>query len=196
MNIILFSKSPRRQELLKGMGYAFEVQTKDVDESFPASLAPHEVAEYIAKNKALAFDNELSPNDLLITADTVVAIGSEILGKPSDSADAYRMLKMLSGTTHQVYTGVCLLHQHQLISFTDTTEVEIKALSDEEINYYIEQYKPYDKAGAYGIQEWFGLIAVKSIKGSYTNVMGLPTEKLYAQLRHPDSFRDANSLVR
>lgn len=182
MNIILFSKSPRRQELLKGMGYAFEVQTKDVDESFPASLAPHEVAEYIAKNKALAFDNELSPNELLITADTVVAIGSEILGKPSDSADAYRMLKMLSGTTHQVYTGVCLLHQHQLISFTDTTEVEIKELSDEEINYYIEQYKPYDKAGAYGIQEWFGLIAVKSIKGSYTNVMGLPTEKLYFHL--------------
>lgn len=182
MEIVLFSKSPRRQELLKLMGYSFRVQTKDVDESFPASLAPQEVAEYIAKNKAQAFDDELKPHELLITADTVVAIGSEILGKPSDAADAYRMLKTLSGTTHQVYTGVCLLHQHQLISFTDTTDVEIKELSDEEINYYIEHYKPYDKAGAYGIQEWFGLIAVKSIKGSYTNVMGLPTEKLYSHL--------------
>ncbi len=182
MNIVLFSKSPRRQELLNGMGYTFEVQTKDVDESFPATLAPHEVAEYIAINKARAFDNELNPNDLLITADTVVAIGSEILGKPSDAKDAYRMLKKLSGTTHQVYTGVCLLHQHKLISFTDTTDVEIKELSEEEINYYIEHYQPYDKAGAYGIQEWFGLIAVKSVKGSYTNVMGLPTEQLQRRI--------------
>jgi septum formation protein len=182
MKVILFSKSPRRQELLKLMGLDFRVVTKDVDESFPADLAPENVAEYIAINKAKAFDDELT-KETLIAADTVVAIGSKILGKPTDAADAYRMLKMLSGKTHQVYTGVAILHQHNIISFTDKTDVEIKELTDDEINFYIEHYQPYDKAGAYGIQEWFGLIAVKAIHGSYTNVMGLPTEKLYENLR-------------
>jgi septum formation protein len=182
MKIVLFSKSPRRQELLKLMGLDFRVVTKDVDESFPAELVPEQVAEYIAINKAKAFDDELS-DETLVAADTVVAVGPEILGKPIDASDAYRMLKMLSGKTHQVYTGVAILHQHKIISFTDKTDVEIKELTDEEINFYIKNYQPYDKAGAYGIQEWFGLVAVKAIHGSYTNVMGLPTEKLYAKLR-------------
>jgi septum formation protein len=182
MKVVLFSKSPRRQELLRLMGINFRVVTKDVDESYPETLLPEQVAEYIAINKAKAFDDELT-DETLIAADTVVAIDSEILGKPTDAADAVRMLRMLSGKTHQVYTGVAILKNHQLISFTDKTDVEIKELTEEEINFYIENYQPYDKAGAYGIQEWFGLIAVKAIHGSYTNVMGLPTEKLDANLR-------------
>lgn len=182
MKIILFSKSPRRQELLKLMGYDFEVITKEVDESYPEELLPEQVAQYISEKKAHAFDNEID-KEFLITADTIVAINGEILGKPSDAADAFRMLKLLSGKVHQVYTGVSILHQHKLLSFTDKTDVEIKELSDDEINHYINQYKPYDKAGAYGIQEWFGLVAVKAIRGSYSNVMGLPTEKLYQHLK-------------
>ncbi len=181
MKIILFSKSPRRQELLKLMGLDFEVITKEVDESYPAELLPEQVAQYIAEKKAHAFDDEIN-DELLITADTIVAIDGEILGKPTDEADAFRMLKLLSGKTHQVYTGVSILHQHKISSFTDKTDVEIKELTNDEINYYITQYKPYDKAGAYGIQEWFGVVAVEAIHGSYTNVMGLPTEKLYKQL--------------
>jgi septum formation protein len=181
MKVVLFSKSPRRHELLTLMGVAFRVVTKEVDESYPATLLPEQVAEYIAINKAKAFDDELS-DETLIAADTVVAIGAEILGKPTDASDAYRMLKKLSGKTHQVYTGVAILHEHKLISFTDKTDVEVKELTDEEINFYIKNYQPYDKAGAYGIQEWFGLIAVKAIHGSYTNVMGLPTEQLNVQI--------------
>lgn len=181
-SIVLFSKSPRRQELLRLMGLEFRVITKDVDESYPENLLPSEVAQYIAEKKVKAFEAEL-PEEVILTADTVVALGSEVLGKPSDAADARRMLQMLSGTIHQVYTGVAILHQHQINSFTDTTEVCFKTLSDEEIEYYINTCKPYDKAGAYGIQEWIGLTAVQWIQGSYTNVMGLPTEKLYARLK-------------
>lgn len=181
-SIVLFSKSPRRQELLRLMGLEFRVITKDVDESYPEHLLPSEVAQYIAEKKAKAFEAEL-PEEVILTADTIVALGSEVLGKPTDAADARRMLQMLSGKVHQVYTGVAILYQHQISSFTDTTEVCFKTLSDEEIEYYINTCKPYDKAGAYGIQEWIGLTAVQWIHGSYTNVMGLPTEKLYERLK-------------
>jgi len=181
MKIILFSKSPRRQELLKLMGVDFRVMTKDVDESFPSELSVEEVAKYIAEKKAHAFDEEIQ-DEILITADTIVAVDNEILGKPVDEDDAKRMLNKLSGRTHQVYTGVAISHNHQVISFVDRTDVEFRVITSEEIDFYIKQYQPYDKAGAYGIQEWIGLTCVTSIKGSYTNVMGLPTEKLFFNL--------------
>ena len=181
MKIILFSKSPRRQELLKLMGLDFSIMTKDVDESFPSSLSPDKVAQYIAEKKAHAFDGEIQ-EEVLITADTIVAIDGEILGKPIDEADARKMLEKLSGRTHQVYTGVAISYKQNITSFVDKTDVEFRNILSEEIDFYISEYKPYDKAGAYGIQEWIGLTCVRSLNGSYTNVMGLPTEKLYTQL--------------
>ncbi len=181
MKVVLFSKSPRRQELLTLMGIDFRVVTKDVDESFPAELPPEKVAQYIAEKKAHAFDGELN-DELLITADTIVSIDGEILGKPADEAEAKVMLQKLSGRTHQVYTGVAISHKHQIISFVDKTDVTFRTMANEEIEFYIREYKPYDKAGAYGIQEWIGLVVITSLNGSYTNVMGLPTEKLYEQL--------------
>lgn len=181
MKIILFSKSPRRQELLKLMGLDFSIMTKDVDESFPSSLSPEKVAQYIAEKKAHAFDGEIQ-EEILISADTIVALDGEILGKPTDEADARKMLEKLSGRTHQVYTGVAISYKQNITSFVDKTDVEFRNISSEEIDFYISEYKPYDKAGAYGIQEWIGLTCVRSLNGSYTNVMGLPTEKLYTQL--------------
>lgn len=181
MKVILFSKSPRRQELLSLMGIEFKVVTKDVDESYTDGLCPEEVAKYIAEKKAHAFDDELN-DEILITADTIVSIDGEILGKPTDEADAKRMLQKLSGKIHQVYTGVALLHNHQINSFVDKTDVVFRTITNDEIDFYISEYKPYDKAGAYGIQEWIGLTCVTSINGSYTNVMGLPTEKLFLRI--------------
>lgn len=183
LDIILFSKSPRRQELLKLMKINFKVMTKDVDESYPENLSPREVAEYIATKKAKAFDSQIN-NEILITADTIVAVDDEILGKPVDAVDAFRMLKLLSGRAHDVHTGVAFLHQHNVISFVDTTKVYFRELTDDEINFYIDNFQPYDKAGAYGIQEWIGITAVSRLEGSYTNVMGLPTEKVYQQILH------------
>ncbi len=182
LSLILASKSPRRQELMSLMGLNFRVVLKEVDESYPEHLSPEEVAVYISEKKAKAFDAELG-EEVVITADTIVAVGKEILGKPADEADAFRMLNLLSGKTHQVITGVSVLHRHTLYSFYDVTEVAVNTLTEEEIRYYIETCKPFDKAGAYGIQEWFGLAAIKSISGSYTNVVGLPTERLYQALK-------------
>jgi len=179
--IILASKSPRRQELLKAMGLDFKVVLKDVDESYPAKLSPAEIAVYIAERKALAFE-DLKDNNIVITADTIVAFGNEILGKPADRAEAIEVLTKLSGAVHQVYTGVSINYGGKITSFFDLTEVAFNTLSIEEIIYYVDNYSPYDKAGSYGIQEWIGLIAVEKITGSYTNVMGLPTEKLYKAL--------------
>lgn len=181
-DIILFSKSPRRQELLRQLGFDFKVMTKDVDESFPSSLATEEVAIYIASKKAKAFDAELN-DEILITADTIVAVDDEILGKPIDYADAYRMLKMMSGRAHDVYTGIAILHKHQVTELVDHTKVYFREITDQEIDYYIQKYQPFDKAGAYGIQEWIGLAIIERVEGSYTNVMGLPTERLYKVLR-------------
>lgn len=183
MNIILASKSPRRQELLKLMGMEFSVEVKDTDESFPPGLSPEEIAVYISGKKAKAFDS-CQGDTLVITADTIVAAEGRILGKPADEQEAREMLQLLSGKVHKVITGVTLLHHKNPISFYDTTLVHFRTLSAEEIDHYIHNYKPYDKAGAYGIQEWIGYVAVKKIEGSYTNVMGLPTEKLYQHITH------------
>lgn len=179
--LILASKSPRRQELMQLMELDFKVLLKDVDESYPDGLSPEEIACYIAEKKALAFIDERLTS-LVITADTIVACNGEILGKPADAAHAKEMLTKLSGTTHQVYTGVSLAYRDKLQTFYDETEVCFRELSEEEIEHYIHQYNPLDKAGSYGIQDWLGFIAVEKITGSYTNVMGLPTEKLYTAL--------------
>lgn len=178
--VVLASKSPRRHELLKLMGINFSVELKDVDESYPAELSPAGVALYISEKKASAFN--ANPNVIVITADTIVAIDGEILGKPADHEEATNMLTKLSGNHHEVFTGVSINHNGSINSFYDCTKVKCRLINQEEIAYYIEHFKPFDKAGSYGIQDWFGLTVVEEIKGSYTNVMGLPTEKLYQYL--------------
>jgi len=179
--LILASKSPRRQELMQLMELDFKVLLKDVDESYPDGLTPAEIACYISEKKAVAFTDERLTS-LVVTADTIVAYNGEILGKPADEAHAKEMLTKLSGTTHQVFTGVSLAYKDKLITFYDETEVCFRVLSEEEIVHYITKYNPLDKAGSYGIQDWLGFVAVEKITGSYTNVMGLPTEKLYVAL--------------
>jgi septum formation protein len=179
--IILASKSPRRQELLRQMDLDFRIVLKEVDESYPEHLSPEEVAVYIAEKKAKAYDDTLT-DEAVLTADTIVCIDGLILGKPNDAAHAVEMLRRLSGRVHKVVTGVCIVYKGEYNLFHDVSEVFFRTLTDEEINNYVEQYKPYDKAGAYGIQEWVGITAIKRIEGSYTNVVGLPTEKVYQQL--------------
>lgn len=183
-NVILASNSPRRKELLAGLGIDFEVKVIDgIDESYPHSLAAQQVAEYIAEKKAEAYRSVMDDNDLIITADTVVIVNNEILGKPTDAADAIRMLQSMASRSHHVVTGVCITSKHVHKSFSVTTEVEFAALSDDEIDYYVERYRPFDKAGAYGIQEWIGYIGVTSLSGSYYNVMGLPVQRIYTELK-------------
>ena len=159
----------------------FEVVLKEVDESYPAGLTPREVAVYIARKKAEAFDESIT-DEVVLTADTIVCIDGQILGKPETADHAVEMLQTLSGKVHQVITGVCLLYKHRYNSFFDVSEVFFRKLSDQEIRSYVAEYNPLDKAGSYGIQERIGLIGIERIDGSYTNVVGLPTEKLYAQL--------------
>ena len=184
MNIVLASNSPRRRELLAGLGIEFEVRVlPDIDESYPADLPVMQIAEYIAHKKASAYLLTMKDNDLVITADTVVIIGNEVLGKPKDEEDAKRMLRLISGKTHQVVTGVCLTTTKQQHHFSVSTDVTFKDLPENEINYYITKYKPFDKAGAYGIQEWIGYVGVTSLNGSYFNVMGLPVQKLWEELK-------------
>ena len=181
--LILASNSPRRKELLAGLGIPFEVRVlQDIDEDYPDDLPVNEVARYIAKEKADAYRRIVAADELIITADTVVIVGDEILGKPVDEADAVRMLKLLSGRTHQVTTGVCLLTAEKERCFDVTTDVTFKTLTDEEIHYYVNRYRPFDKAGAYGIQEWIGYIGVTGLNGSYYNVMGLPVQRIYQEL--------------
>lgn len=180
--LILASKSPRRQYLLKEMGLDFEVHTKEVDESFSGNLKAQEIPLYLCRKKAEAFDEELTDNTIVITADTIVWIDGQVLNKPENYNDAVRMLKLLSGKKHEVYTGVCLKSKHKTISFYSVTNVYFKVLSQEEIEYYINNFNPYDKAGAYGAQDWIGYIAVDKIEGSYFNVMGLPVRELYEEL--------------
>jgi septum formation protein len=179
--LILASKSPRRQELMQLMELDFKVLLKDVDESYPEGLTPAEIACYISEKKAVAFTDERLTS-LVVTADTIVAYNGEILGKPANTAHAKEMLTKLSGTTHQVFTGVSLAYQDKMVTFYDETEVCFRDLSEAEIDHYIAAYNPLDKAGSYGIQDWLGFVAVDKITGSYTNVMGLPTEKLYTSL--------------
>eukprot|EP01132_Coremiostelium_polycephalum_P015208 gene15208-18387_t len=179
--IILASKSPRRQELLKAMDLDFKVVLKETDESYPEGLSPAEIAVYIAKKKADAFLGAYAQS-IVITADTIVAFEGEIMGKPENAAHAEGMLTKLSGNTHEVFTGVSLIYGEKMLSFYDVTEVSFRPLSTEQIRYYIQEHEPYDKAGSYGIQGWIGMVAVEKIIGSYTNVMGLPTERLYRAL--------------
>jgi septum formation protein len=180
--VILASKSPRRQELLRLMDIDFRIVLKDVDESYPGGLSPEGIAVYIAEKKAKAFDESVT-DEVVLTADTIVAIDGQILGKPENAEDAIRMLHTLSGKVHRVVTGVCLLYKRQYNLFHDVSEVFFRKLTDAEIRFYVEKYQPLDKAGAYGIQEWIGLVGIDRINGSYTNVVGLPTEKLYQQLK-------------
>ena len=185
--IILASNSPRRKELLAGLGMPFEVKVlKDIDESYPEDLPASEVALYIAGKKADAYRSTLADDELVITADTVVIVDDEILGKPVDETDAEHMLQLISGRTHQVTTGVCMLTRETERRFAVTTDVTFKQLSAEEIQYYITKYRPFDKAGAYGIQEWIGYIGVTGLRGSYYNVMGLPVQRIYETLKQID----------
>ncbi len=182
MKIILCSQSPRRRQLLAGLDLDFEVRTSDgMEESRPEGLSPEETAMAIAEGKALAF-TPLNDDEVILTADTIVACMGEILGKPSTAEEACAMLRKLSGKTHQVVTGVTLKSTTRQRTFNVSTSVTFKRLSEEEINYYVSHYKPFDKAGAYGIQEWIGFIAVKRLEGSYFNVMGLPVQRIYEEL--------------
>ena len=182
--IILASNSPRRKELLAGIDVNFEVRVlKNIDEGYPSDLPTKEIAEYISKKKAAAYLETMTADELVITADTIVMLGDEVMGKPHDDADARRMLRELSGRTHQVITGVTLTTHERQHSFSVETDVTFKELTDEEIDYYVRTYQPMDKAGAYGIQEWIGHIGVTALKGSYFNVMGLPVQRIYEALK-------------
>lgn len=182
--IILASNSPRRRELLAGLGIEFEVRVlPGIDESYPASMPAEETAEYIAGKKAAAYRQVMADDELVITADTVVIVGDEVLGKPADTQMAAQMLRKLSGRTHQVMTGVCITTSEQTVSFSVKTDVTFKQLAEDEIEYYIKKYQPLDKAGAYGIQEWIGYIGCTGLNGSYYNVMGLPVQRIYTELQ-------------
>lgn len=182
-NIILGSASPRRKRLLRDIGIDFKLKVSRKDECYPKSLEGTQIAEFIAKEKANTIASELSTNYLLITADTIVLYENKILHKPKCKEDAIKTLKDLSGKTHLVITGVCIKSNENEIVFSDKTYVSFSNISDKEIIYYIEKYKPFDKAGSYGIQEWIGNIAIDEIRGSYNNVVGLPTSKLYQYLK-------------
>ena len=182
IRLYLASKSPRRKQLLTDMGLKFELKLKEVEEVFPATLAATDVAEYLAKLKASVF-TDLSQNELVITSDTTVVLGDKVLGKPKDRDEAMEMLHSMSGKSHEVVSGVCLKSKDKQSSFSVSTKVYFKELTEQEVAYYVDEYKPYDKAGAYGIQEWIGQIAIERIEGSFYNVVGLPTAELYAELK-------------
>lgn len=181
--IILASASPRRQQLMRDAGFEFEIRLKNTEEIYPGTLAPVEVPEYLSRLKAAAFAAEIQDDELLITADTVVCLGAKVLGKPDNREHAIEILRQLSGQKHTVVTGVCLTTRHRQQSFSSFTDVYFKELTEEEIVYYIDHYKPFDKAGAYAIQEWIGYIGIKRIDGSFYNVMGLPVQQLYTTLQ-------------
>jgi len=180
--IILASGSPRRQQYLKELDVAFEIQLKDIEELYPEHLQAEEITNFLAKLKASAFVSELNENDILITSDTIVWLNNKALGKPKDFEDAFEMLTEMSGTTHKVITSVCIKTTNKEVVFHEETLVTFTKLSADEINYYLKNYKPFDKAGSYGIQEWIGLVAIEKIEGSYANVVGLPTHRLYEEM--------------
>jgi len=182
-NIILGSASPRRKELLSDIGLIFSIQNTNKEETFPSSLKEKEIAEFLAKQKSEFLSENLKENDLLITADTIVSFRNELLNKPKNQEEAFNTLNKLSENTHKVITGVCLKSRKKEIVFSVTTMVTFRALSDDEIHHYINKYKPYDKAGAYGIQDWIGRIGINNINGSYTNVVGLPISELHQHLK-------------
>lgn len=182
--IVLASNSPRRKELLQRMGVNFKVRTLfGIDESYPDSLRGEDIVCYISRNKAKAYQSSMAPNELLITADTIVYVDGEVMGKPKNAEQAKEMLHKLSGKPHQVITGVTIVTAKRTENFGVTSQVKFTNITDEEINFYVDNYLPFDKAGAYGIQEWIGIVAVEKIKGSYFNVVGLPVQRLYQKLK-------------
>jgi septum formation protein len=191
LNLILASGSPRRQQFFKDLDLDFIIRIKEVDEVYPEHLQREEITDYLAILKVDAQKKDLASNELLVTSDTIVWLEGEAIGKPKDYNDAFTMLQKLSNKTHEVITSVCFCRYKKINVINDVTKVTFTELSDEMIEYYITNFKPYDKAGAYGIQDWIGLVGVKSIEGSYTNVMGLPTEKVFAYLKN----LQANSLI-
>ena len=183
--IILASKSPRRQNLLKELGVDFEiVENNNVEEIYPENIPKHDIPVFLAKIKAQGFSNKITDNQLIITSDTIVLLNNEVIEKPTDYNDAVNMLNKLSGNKHTVVTGVCITSKQKQVSFSSDTDVFFKKLTNDEITYYLDNYKPFDKAGAYGIQEWIGYIGVEKIEGSYFNVMGLPIHRLYEELKN------------
>lgn len=182
MKILLASQSPRRKELLSGLGFEFEVVKIDCEEIVPEDIAVEASAAYLSELKSNAF-RQLEENEVLLTADTVVAVDNQFLGKPENKEDARKMLKLLSGKTHQVYTGITIKTSDKTITQTDVADVEFDVITDDEADYYINQYKPFDKAGSYGIQEWLGMAKIKNIKGSFYTIMGLPTHLVYKILK-------------
>lgn len=183
INIILASGSPRRQQFFADLNLKFEIRLKDVQEVYPDHLAAAEIPDFLAELKANAFKSELKDNDLLITSDTIVWLHNKALGKPIDYDDAFGMLREMSGNMHEVITSVCFMTKQHSTVISEVTKVYFNELTDEEIDYYITNFKPYDKAGAYGIQDWIGLVAVAKIEGSYANVMGMPVDKVYQYLK-------------
>jgi septum formation protein len=182
--IILASRSPRRQQLLSELGLKFDIIVRDFTETYPEGLKGEDIAKYVAHEKAKSFMNEISDNEIVITADTIVWCNNRVLGKPLDPDDAIDILKIISGKTHEVITGVCLYSSFKERTFSVSTKVTFDTLSAEEISYYVDKFKPFDKAGAYGIQEWIGIIACSNIEGSYFNVVGLPVHRLYKELQN------------
>ncbi|AWH85756.1 septum formation protein Maf [Flavobacterium album] len=183
--VVLASGSPRRQQFLRELDVDFEVRLKDVEEIYPDTLKGAEITDYLAELKAAGLEESLSDNEILITSDTIVWLEGKALGKPTDYDDAFAMLQSLSGKTHEVITSVCIKNTDKKDIFHETTKVTFNQLSDEEIKYYLDNYKPFDKAGSYGIQEWIGLVAIAKIEGSYANVVGMPVDKVY---RHLSNF--------
>ena len=182
--IILASNSPRRKELLSGLGVDYEVKTlPDVDESYPDGLSGEEIAKHIARGKAEAYRSLIQADELVITADTIVWLDGTVMGKPKDEEEAKDMLMRLSGKTHQVITGVCLTTSSKQKTFATVTDVTFATLTEDEIDYYVTRYQPMDKAGSYGVQEWIGFVGVENLSGSYFNVMGLPIQRLYTELK-------------
>jgi len=182
--IILASGSPRRQQFFKDLDLDFEIRIKEVEEIYPDHLQGVEITNYLAELKASAFEGTLQDNEILVTSDTLVWLNNQALGKPKDYEEAVAILKALSDTTHEVITSVCFTTTRQSDTIYEVTKVTFNELSDAAIHYYLDNYKPFDKAGAYGIQEWIGLVGITKIEGSYTNVVGLPTEKVYQYLKH------------
>jgi len=183
MRLVLASNSPRRRQLLSDLGLRYEIRLQEVDESFPAHPVRAGVAEYLAAHKAVAYRATLAPDEVVLTADTIVCLDDDVLNKPADEAEAIQMLTRLQGRAHDVYTGVCLLTgDGQQVVFSDQTRVSFRALSPAEIEYYVRNYKPFDKAGAYGAQDWIGMVAVTRLEGSYFNVMGLPVHRVWEEL--------------